>query len=878
MKKIYQQLTLLLFVLGTITIQAQFLNPDKPTNQNEFLIGGGNAIIAGPGDGCRNCSSEIRDFNFAFSNSFNFALANELLIQQAARDRAHDWYEEQKEVIRKHLNNFFDHSGNYEQAKNRLFAESEKRAINDYRPNIQNKYNTLNSRIRGKTTDLKGLRSLKQRELEIRNGNVSNSLYADVKVNGIPLKNINNLSTITRERNKILLTNNLDKKLWESHQYNFLAKSMDRNNPFQEKLLWETGKIKNQYYDSYDYWDRLNYIQLLVHTEQILRARGVTGLAFSEQERQIFDKFYDKTIVATREYIENLLQQEYLDNMYVMHPDYWKVLLDKYFGGLLLNQNAAKNLHRKLIKEERDRLVKNTPIGANSSVDYLVNELGITNKHEFNWLNANPNRATFYKTIIEDQKENVGTGEHGNTQDGDIIIVGGTGGPFGNAIELASTEIKNGGLVQAMIEELGITDNSQKRYLYDFSKEANRLRELADQNRVNNTIPLEIQDYIKGQAELGGIEKEITIKLTPRTGKLNNRDDQEYTKFGSNGVYNMYRMKDGSTILESPNLLTLDKNGHFNAFHTSEPSDYKYHYIKLAGEEEWSRYLLKHPSNTVDELEMLFILGAKEGAIFAGRYVLPIEDIKVVITGKDFNGENVSRWKSGVMLITDVAGGKIFKAVGGIIKFGTKQWRIIVKEGNRYYTKIIRAMSEATVRLYHRYGGETIVKHIDEALRKGELTGDIVEEGGEVLKDISEKKGRKLNWEEVKALFKRGNDFNKKAVQNRWYPFHEIVLANGKRLDSYNKLLGEIVSRKATTLNNIKFATFEKYLKELTTKYKVGTRINSKKYLDAFGTNSRLRGTYYLEIPDINRSFPDIQRYIDYAWNNYRVRIRFKPE
>ncbi|WP_010520446.1 hypothetical protein [Aquimarina agarivorans] len=606
MKKIYQQLTLLLFVLGSVTIQAQFLNPDKPTNQNEFLIGGGNAIIAGPGDGCRNCSSEIRDFNFAFSNSFNAALANELLIQQAARRAAHDWYEKQKEVIRKHLNNFFDHSGDYEQAKNRLFTESEKRAIDINRFDIQNEYNRLNSNVsRGKNQDLKGLRALKQRELEIKNGNISNSLYADVRVNGVPLKNINNLSSITRERNKILLTNNLDRKLWGSHQYSFLAKSMDRNNPFQEELLRETNRVKNQYYNSYDYWDRLNYIQLLVHTEKILKSRGFPGIVFSNQELQIFGKFDGKTAVATRAYIENFLQQEYLDNMYVMHPDYWKVLLDKHFGGLLLNQNAAKNLHRKLIKEERDRLVKNTPLGANTSVDYLVNELGITNKDEFNWLNANPNRAKFYETIIEDQKRNVAIGEYGNTQDGDIIIVGGTEGPFGNAIGLASTEIKNGGLVQAMIEELGITDNSQKRYLYDFSKEANRLRELADQNRVNNTIPLEIQDYIKGQAELGGIEKEITIKLTPRTGKLNNRDDQEYTKFGSNGVYNMYRMKDGSTILESPNLLTLDRNGHFNAFHTSEPSNYKYHYIKFEGQNEWYRYLLKHPDSTVDELEML---------------------------------------------------------------------------------------------------------------------------------------------------------------------------------------------------------------------------------------------------------------------------------
>ena len=38
--------------------------------------------------------------------------------------------------------------------------------------------------------------------------------------------------------------------------------------------------------------------------------------------------------------------------------------------------------------------------------------------------------------------------------------------------------------------------------------------------------------------------------------------------------------------------------------------------------------------------------------------------------------------------------------------------------------------------------------------------------------DIAIKKGRKLSWEEVKALFKRGNDFNAKARFK--YEFNEI--------------------------------------------------------------------------------------------------------
>lgn len=59
---------------------------------------------------------------------------------------------------------------------------------------------------------------------------------------------------------------------------------------------------------------------------------------------------------------------------------------------------------------------------------------------------------------------------------------------------------------------------------------------------------------------------------------------------------------------------------------------------------------------------------------------------------------------------------------------------------------------------------------LQEALRKGEiLDNEIVIDVGQEITDLSKKKGRKLTWPEVKALFKRGNDFNKKAVRENWY-------------------------------------------------------------------------------------------------------------
>ena len=62
---------------------------------------------------------------------------------------------------------------------------------------------------------------------------------------------------------------------------------------------------------------------------------------------------------------------------------------------------------------------------------------------------------------------------------------------------------------------------------------------------------------------------------------------------------------------------------------------------------------------------------------------------------------------------------------------------------------------------------------------------DAIDEGLDGLDAIQDaiQTLQKQRWDEIKALFKRGNDFNRKARDGGWYPFHEIHLANGKRLD-----------------------------------------------------------------------------------------------
>ncbi len=169
------------------------------------------------------------------------------------------------------------------------------------------------------------------------------------------------------------------------------------------------------------------------------------------------------------------------------------------------------------------------------------------------------------------------------------------------------------------------------------------------------------------------------------------------------------------------------------------------------------------------------------------------------------------------------------------------------------------------------------------------IDDDLVEE---VILEASQEaidKGKKLTFKRLQAFWKRGNDFNKKVRKLGVYRENEIWLIHptkvyhkghklaGKprrfRLDSWDNLgEGKIVSRKATTLSEIKPSTFENYLKEIEFKYPEGSKIANSEIGD------KLYGKKFLEIPESNKSFEKMEEYIKLAKEKYNVEIIFQPE
>ena len=101
-------------------------------------------------------------------------------------------------------------------------------------------------------------------------------------------------------------------------------------------------------------------------------------------------------------------------------------------------------------------------------------------------------------------------------------------------------------------------------------------------------------------------------------------------------------------------------------------------------------------------------------------------------------------------------------------------------------------------------------------------------------------------------------------------------------MDGYNPFKKEVISRKATDLSNIDLSTYEKYLKELKNKYAPPKTIATKKkgvIYDLLRKSPELPtdAKLILEIPDSNKRFVDIEKYIKIARES-GIAIRFRPE
>ncbi|NVK09919.1 MAG: hypothetical protein HWD89_12780 [Tenacibaculum sp.] len=309
MKRIYIQFLLILLVSTfNINLQAQRLSiPEKSTIGDEFLIAPDGTyselrpVLAGRCSGCEIPDLDIRDNSSNWSSSFDAAIANESLIRRAQEKAFKDWYNRQineiiKPAIEKKLGQKFL---NFNDAKKGIFEYSERGNIRINLPNVKNTYGKKVSISGAKQKkSLKNLKLLKIRETEIKSGKINSSKFAFLKINNTYLKDIKTLSDIKTHWE-------FEKQLFQSKYIDFLYNKAlyKKLSNFGSDLLNEVLKEKNNYYENFKYWDRLDLMQVLLNYELFKKYSSPPYLLPTQ-----FEKYRDLD-KATKEFIEEFAKK-----------------------------------------------------------------------------------------------------------------------------------------------------------------------------------------------------------------------------------------------------------------------------------------------------------------------------------------------------------------------------------------------------------------------------------------------------------------------------------------------------------------------------------------------------------------------------------------
>ncbi|AZJ35984.1 hypothetical protein [Tenacibaculum singaporense] len=400
MKRIYIQFLLLLLVSTfSIDLQAQRLNiPEKSTIGDEFLIAPDGTYselkpyLSGRCNGC-----EISDLSFNWSGSFNDAIVNENLIRLARKRALRKWYSNQiNNIVKPAIDRKFGRKfSNFEKAKNELLIDSERKNIAILSRPIQRKYSRLRTQgFKTKEKHLKELKLLKLREAEIKSGNINNSSFGYIKVQGVYLKDIKSLSSLKSKWTPLFI--DFSKNMAETHINNHMFKSIGRG------VEPEVIKLKNQHYNSLNMWDKLSLLQFLVHYEEYKKLSSPPYLV-PEHINNMFKKFnnIDK---ATPKLIESLSIKNRTGGYSVFDiRTYYKLLETNMPPPTSEDEYMAKMEWERLKNQALDKLLNSTST-ADFAITNFIEELKITNTKQKEWLYKHKSEANKLVKFANDNR------------------------------------------------------------------------------------------------------------------------------------------------------------------------------------------------------------------------------------------------------------------------------------------------------------------------------------------------------------------------------------------------------------------------------------------------------------------------------------------
>lgn len=432
----------------------------------------------------KTAGTELPDLNISFgTSSFNTAVANELLIQKARLRYLRNWYTRQinekiKPAIDKKIPN--KKFKNFEEAKNELLIAAERKNISIKKIPVVAKYSSLRADGFSKQKiHKKALKVLKFRESEIKAGNLSNSIYADFKIGNTYLKDVKDLNGIKNLWDP--LVKEFSKNTAVTHINNHIYKSIGVG------VESEVIKLRNNHFNSLNIWDKLSYLQFLIHYDEYKKYNSPPYLT-PPHINAAFKKFSNMDKATS-----HLIEQAAIKNKSgdrSIFDDWW---IGSYANGYastgIMGFEEALERARFFIHNKRNeiinKLLNETSIGANSSVDFLIENFGITDKFQKIWLNDNPSKATELVGILGPN------GKQNKTVFGTQVL----------------PKLLSGAEVAKLLEEFGVESTMQRKVLYDDPKDLSTWNKLANDNRVNGKVNTNTKLYVKGLLEAERILK-----------------------------------------------------------------------------------------------------------------------------------------------------------------------------------------------------------------------------------------------------------------------------------------------------------------------------------------------------------------------------------
>jgi len=359
---------------------------------NSFNFGDFDLVGTNPCPGCP--GENINNFTFTTNSSFDNAVANEILINRAIEAGNTAWYTEQQELIRQHLAEIFNTPfASFNDAKDALFLHSEQGNITRNSAEPISRYSSLESQGYGVSRGyLRELKLIQIRRAEIDAGNLNNPQYGYLSIDTTAIRDITDLETLDLRWNT--LKTPLEENIINTHRYKYtLEKLQNLGAHFDTEVV----ELKNSYYNSFDFWEKINYMQFLINYEEIKR---LTSAPYYYPELiQLFNKF-SETDKATSEVIEAyaLEHRDGGDSIFA-NPCTYNIQTGREFTALEISScMEAKRI-------AFNNLVNNTSTEY-FAIENLIAELDITDTDQKNWLFAHATEASLMVAFLDANRVN----------------------------------------------------------------------------------------------------------------------------------------------------------------------------------------------------------------------------------------------------------------------------------------------------------------------------------------------------------------------------------------------------------------------------------------------------------------------------------------